>query len=158
MVVGPQHLGPEPDTHVVHSPEPVEHDLTQLVLLALQPERMIGHVGQGAQVELGHHPFPPVSIGKPGSDQAPADHLIHHVEAVEQVERGRVESGGPQLPGQLGSRLQKGHFYALGDQRGGGHASHRPCTNHDDVGGWHRSELAQHHPMADELIVDVQGA
>ena len=103
-------------------------DARQLGLLALHPIGMIGHVGDGIEIELRQHTVARAAILELRRNQALRDQRGRGAEPIEHVERGRMERRGARLLAQIGPRLEHRHRQTGVHQVGRRHQTDRPGT------------------------------
>ena len=92
--------------------EPVEQDVTNLVLFQHQPERVRRVVAERAQIEIGNDAGAPVAILVVSHDIATLQHLFSDADGGEHLQSRRMDSGGTRVVEDLRAGLQHRHRYS----------------------------------------------
>ncbi len=111
---------------------PVQH-LVQVHLLVLHAERIIGLVGQHAQIEFGDDAVGAVAELPDRRDAPVVHHRVDDAELAQIFQRRRMEGGGAPVIFRLGLRFQQQHRYVLARQGQGGGQAGRAAAGDDDA-------------------------
>ncbi len=111
------HVGAEQDFRVRQFGQPVEQQLVELPLLALQAKRVAGLAFQQGHVEFRDQAFLAIALLRVAGNQALRHQLVGEPEACQHVERGRVKGRSAEVFGCGGVALENRHCDAGGGQR-----------------------------------------
>ena len=124
--------GAELDVEQVVPLQVRQDDAGQFRLFGLHAERMAGHVGDGAEVELAQDAVALGAVLQPRRLQPLRHEVGGEAEVVQHVERRRMKGGGARFGAQCIGGLEHRHRDALPDQSGRGDQSDRTGTGDED--------------------------